>query len=140
MRYNTLLSDLSVSRFFFSEDRCLNRCNILFAISRVEDCLELNFKYADYQTLDHLFYSSCVCLTSVCSTRAQRFLSVRVLINASTATAANNFKLAFIQSMHLLVIDFGLANRLVNPSFIHLCTNLHAQHSGSLVHATKQTG
>jgi len=74
MRYNTLLSDLSTSRFF-TEDRCLNRCNISFAISRIEDCLELNFKYADYQTLAHLFYSSCV---SVRPTRAQRFLSVWV--------------------------------------------------------------
>ena len=62
----------------------MNRRNILFAISRVEDCLELNFKYADYQTLGHLSYSSCVCLTSVRAARAQCFLSVQVLINVST--------------------------------------------------------
>ena len=62
----------------------MNRCNISFAISRVEDCLELNFKYIDYQTLAHLSYSSCVCLTSVRAARAQRFLSVRVLISDST--------------------------------------------------------
>ena len=61
----------------------MNRCNISFDISRVEDCLELNFKYVDYQTLAHLSYSSCVCLTSVHAARAQRFLSVRVLIGAS---------------------------------------------------------
>ena len=61
----------------------MNRCNISFAISRVEDCLELNFKYVDYQTLAHLSYSSCVCLTSVRAARAQRFLSVRVLISDS---------------------------------------------------------
>ena len=62
----------------------MNRCNISFAISRVEDCLELNFKYVDYQTLAHLFYSSCVCLTFVRAARAQRFLSVRVLISDSS--------------------------------------------------------
>ena len=84
MQYNALLPDLSASRFFFSEDRCLNRCNISFAISQVEDCLELNFKYIDYQTLAHLSYSSCVCLTSVHTARAQHFLSVWVLICAST--------------------------------------------------------
>ena len=61
----------------------MNRCNISFAISRVEDCLELNFKCVDYQTLAHLSYSSCVCLTSVLAARAQRFLSVRVLISDS---------------------------------------------------------
>ena len=53
---------------FFSEDRCLNGCNILFAESQVEDCLELNFKYVDYQALAHLSYSSCVCWTSACVT------------------------------------------------------------------------
>ena len=55
-----------------------------FAISRVEDCLELNFKYADYQTLAHLSYSFCVYLTSVHVSRAQHFLSVRVLISVSS--------------------------------------------------------
>ena len=62
----------------------MNRCNISFAISRVEDCLELNFKYVDYQTLAHLSYSSCVYLTSVRTARAQRFLSVRVSVSDST--------------------------------------------------------
>ena len=66
----------------------MNRCNISFAISRVEDCLELNFKYIDYQTLAHLSYSSCVCLTSVRTARVQRFLSVRVLISDSTCVLA----------------------------------------------------
>ena len=61
----------------------MNTCTISLAITRVEDCLELNFKYADYQALAHLSYSSCVRLTSVRATRAQRFISVRVLINAS---------------------------------------------------------
>ena len=32
----------------FPENRCLNRCNVLFAESWVEDCLELNFRYVDY--------------------------------------------------------------------------------------------
>ena len=72
----------------FDVDRWLNRCNISFAISRVEECLELNFKYVDYQTLAHLSYSSCVCLTSVRATRAQRFLSVWVLINTSKSNHA----------------------------------------------------
>ena len=27
----------------------------------MEDCLELNFKYVDYQSLAHPSYSSCVC-------------------------------------------------------------------------------
>ena len=31
-----------------------------------------------------------------------------------TATAANNFQLTFIQPMHLLAIDFGLAHRLLS--------------------------
>ena len=61
----------------------MNRCNISFARYRVEDCLELNFKYVDHQTLAHLSYSSCVCLTSVRAARAQRFLSVRELISDS---------------------------------------------------------
>ena len=38
-----------------------------------------------------------------------------------TATAANNFQHTFIQPMHLLVINFGLAHRLLSPLFIHLC-------------------
>ena len=62
----------------------MNRCNISLAISRVEHCLELNFKYVDYQTLACLSYSSCVCLTSVHATRVQCFLCVRVLISASS--------------------------------------------------------
>ena len=61
----------------------MNSFNISFAISWVEDCLELNFKYVDYQTLAHLSYSSCICWTSVHATRTQHFLSVRVLISAS---------------------------------------------------------
>ena len=67
----------------------MNRCNISFAISRVEDCLELHFKYVDYQTFAHLSYSSCVCLTSVRAARAQCFLSVRVLISDSTVSKGN---------------------------------------------------
>ena len=35
-------------------------CNVSFAESRVGDCLELNFKYVDYQSLAYLSYSSCV--------------------------------------------------------------------------------
>ena len=64
------------------KDRCLNRCNISFAISRVEDCLELNFKYVDYQTLAHLSYSSS---WPLCTQKGRNvFLSVRVLISDST--------------------------------------------------------
>ena len=69
-------------------------CNISYAISRVEDCFELNLKYIDYQTLVHLSYSSCVCLTSVPATRAQRFFSVGVLINASIV------QLVFVMHKH----------------------------------------
>ena len=36
----------------------MNKCNALFAESRVEYCLELNFRYVDYQTLMHLSYSA----------------------------------------------------------------------------------
>ena len=59
---------------------------------------------------------------------------------SETAIAANNFQFTFIQPMHLLVIDFVLAHRLLRPLFIHLCSNLYAQHQGSLVHVAKQTG
>ena len=79
----------------------MNRCNISFAISRVEDCLELNFKYVDYQTLAHLSYSSCVCLTSVRAARAQHFLSVRVLISDSTCNI--NVIMSSVQFLSSLV-------------------------------------
>ena len=49
-----------------------------FAESQVEDCLDMNFRYVNYQTLAHLSYSSYVCWISVCATRAKCFLSVRV--------------------------------------------------------------
>ena len=49
------------------------------------------------------------------------------------------FGLHFTQPM-LLAIDFELAHRLLSPSFIHLCTNLHTQHLASLMNATKWTG
>ena len=42
---------------FFSKNRCLNGSNVLFTESRVKDCLELNFRYVDYQPLAHLSYS-----------------------------------------------------------------------------------
>ena len=58
----------------------MNESNISFAKSQVEDCLELNFKYADYQTLAYLFYSSSVCSVSASATRAQ---CVQVSISAS---------------------------------------------------------
>ena len=64
----------------------MNGCNVLFAVSQIEDCLELNFRYVDYQTLAHLSCSSCVHWISACATRAQRFLSVRESISASTYT------------------------------------------------------
>ena len=69
---------------FFSEDRCLNGCNVSFAVSQIEDCLELNFRYVDYQTLAHLSCNSCVYWISVRATRAQHFFSVRESISAST--------------------------------------------------------
>ena len=81
----------------------MNRCNISFAISRIEDCLELNFKYVDYQTLAHLSYSSCVCLTSVRAARAQRFLSVRVLISDSTRKTVH---------MHAVIISSSRSTQL----------------------------
>ena len=67
----------------FSKNECLNGCNLSFAESRVEECLKLNFRYVDYQTLVQLSYSSYVCWISVCATRAKCFLSVRVPSNAS---------------------------------------------------------
>ena len=48
-------------------------CN---AESWVEHCLELNFRYVDYQALVQLSYSSCICWRSVRATRAKRYLSV----------------------------------------------------------------
>ena len=51
----------------FSEERCLNGCNVSYAVSQIEDCLELNFRYVDYQTLAYL---SCI-LVSTGSLRAQ---------------------------------------------------------------------
>ena len=44
--------------------------------------------------------------------------------------------ITFINPLHLLVIHFWLAHRLLAPSFTPLCINLHAQH----VHITKWTG
>ena len=59
MRYNTYICYIIIrlvrQQILFSEDRCLYRCNISFAISRVEDCLELSFKYIDQQTLALLY-------------------------------------------------------------------------------------
>ena len=75
---------------FFSEDRCLNGCNVSFAVSQIEDCLELNFRYVDYQTLAHLSCSSCVYWISARATRAQRFLSVGESISASICEAKPN--------------------------------------------------
>ena len=56
---------------------------LCFSESWVEDCLEVNFRYVDYQPLAHLSYSSYVCCRSVRVTRAKRYLSVRVSINVS---------------------------------------------------------
>ena len=50
-----------------------------FAVSQIEDCLELNFRYVDISTP-----SSCVYWISAGSKRAQHFLSVRESISAST--------------------------------------------------------
>jgi len=61
----------------------LNGCNVSFAVSQIEDGLELNFRYVDYQTLAHLSCSSCVYWISARATRAQLFLSVRESISAS---------------------------------------------------------
>ena len=71
----------------------MNGCNVSFAVSQIEDCLELNFRYVDYQTLAHLSCSSCVYWISARATRAQRFLSVRESISASTiyGRAENSF-------------------------------------------------
>ena len=70
--------------------RCLNGCNVSFTVSQIEDCLELNFRYVDYQTLAHLSCSSCVYWISACATRAQRFLSVRESISASSDLHCTN--------------------------------------------------
>ena len=45
-----------------SENRSLNGCNALFAESWVEECLELNFKHVDYQTLAQF-----LCLLDLCA-------------------------------------------------------------------------
>ena len=71
---------------FFSENRYLNGCNVLLAESWVEDCLELNFSYLDYQPLVHLSYSFYVCWRFVRVTRVKHYLRVRVSINASSYT------------------------------------------------------
>ena len=86
----TLASDGTIHGFqtclllgFFSENRCMNGCNVLFAESRVEDCLELNFRYVDYQPLAHLSYSSYVRWRSVHETRVKCYSRVQVSINVS---------------------------------------------------------
>ena len=60
----------------FFREQVLEGMYVSFAVSQIEDCLELNFRYDDYQTLAHLSYSSCVYWISAHATRAQRFLSV----------------------------------------------------------------
>ena len=102
MWYNTWLSHLSTSRIFFSKDRCLNRCNIPFAKSLVEDCLELNFKYVDYQTLAHLSCNSYVCWTSEHATRVQRFLSVQASISPSSSICS--YSIQALGRMEMLTI------------------------------------
>ena len=62
-RYNTWFSDLSAIRIF-SKNKCINGCNVLFAQSRVEDCLELNFRYVDYQPLAVVQFTSQITSTS----------------------------------------------------------------------------
>ena len=52
----------------FSENWCLNGCNVSFAESRVEDYLELKFKYVDYQTLAQHPTLQLLCLLSWCWT------------------------------------------------------------------------
>ena len=61
----------------------MNGCNVSFAVSQIEDCLELNFRYVDYQTLAHLSCSSCVYWIPVRATRVQCFISVQESISAS---------------------------------------------------------
>ena len=58
--YPTCLLVESFLFFFSPENRCLNRCNVSFAESRVEDCLELNFRY-DYQTILQFLYLLDLC-------------------------------------------------------------------------------
>ena len=59
----------------------LEHSDVLFAESWVEDCLELNFRYVDYQPLALLSYSSYVCWRSV--RRVEHYLRVRVSIIVS---------------------------------------------------------
>ena len=62
----------------------MNRCSISFAKSRVEDCLELNFKYVDYQTLAHAPILQFLCLGDLCAhNKSATFLSVRASISSS---------------------------------------------------------
>ena len=103
----TMINHLT-SRIFFSEDRCLKGCNVSFAVSQIENCLELNFRYVDYQTLAHLSYSSCVYWISAHATRVQHFLSVRESISASTV-------IIFLQGNYKFQISYLIhqAHRLV---------------------------
>ena len=39
----------------FSEDRGFNGCSTSFAESPIGDCLELNFKHVDYQSIAYLY-------------------------------------------------------------------------------------
>ena len=64
--------------YFFSEDKCLNSCKSLFAESQTEDCLELNFKNIDYETLAYRYHSSYVCWTSARANTVHCLLSVQV--------------------------------------------------------------
>ena len=61
----------------------IGACNILFAQFQVEDCLEMNVKYLDYQLLMYLSYSYYVCWRSVRATRVKCYLSVQVSVKFS---------------------------------------------------------
>ena len=70
----------------FSEDRCLNGCNIV-AKSWLGDCFEVSLKYADYRTLAYSTVLTCAELLDM-FVRNRRvtlnLLSVQLSIGAST--------------------------------------------------------
>ena len=96
---------LSANRIF-SKDRCLNQCNISFVKFQVEDCLELNSKCVDYQTLAHLSCNSYVCWNSGRATRAQRFEHQLVPLGNSSPSPRLPQIYTFILILFLLVLFF----------------------------------
>ena len=111
---NTWLSDLSTGRiFFFSENRSLNRHNVSFAESQVEE------KRVDFQVFCHQIFSAhdilqflCFYWISVHTTAAKHFLSVQASINVYLTSFGelNSSLNCFFTRMSQLCISLAACN------------------------------